>query len=203
MTQSYQAFLRNSKNILLLESFISTVTISVLWKSRQVAFLSKTTIPYRILPDGVRKKSVGKKHNQRLRGWEYGKNREYLNYKSKQARIESFNGSERGTSSHCPECGKKKKRNGRWWKYRHCRFEGHRDVVGALNMFLLAFDKKIAAPKDITYLRILVGKSSSRLGTGQSCLNASMRVIHTVLGVAPSNRSHSFGQFRSSSPLGD
>ena len=52
-------------------------------------------------PDGVRKKNTGRKHNQRLAGWEYGKDIEYLTYKSKQAGIESFNGSERGTSSHC------------------------------------------------------------------------------------------------------
>lgn len=135
-------------------------------------------------PDGVRKKSAGKKHNQRLAGWEYGKDWKYINYKSKQAGMESFNGSERGTSSHCPECGKKKKPNGRWWKCRSCGFEGHRDVVGALNMFPLAFDTKVAAPKDITYLCIPVGKSSSSLGTGQSCLNDCIGVSQPLVGVA-------------------
>jgi putative transposase len=135
-------------------------------------------------PDGVRKKSVGKKHNQRLAGWEYGKDWEYINYKSKQAGMESFNGSERGTSSHCPECGKKKKPNGRWWKCISCGFESHRDVVGALNMFPLAFDTKVAAPKDITYLRIPYGRSSSSLGTGQSCLNDCIGVSQPLLGVA-------------------
>ncbi|MEM7174660.1 MAG: transposase [Chlamydiota bacterium] len=38
-------------------------------------------------PDGVRKKNTGRKHNQRLAGWEYGKDIEYLTYKSKQAGI--------------------------------------------------------------------------------------------------------------------
>ena len=36
-------------------------------------------------PDGVRKRNTGRKHNQRLAGWEYGKDIEYLTYKSKQA----------------------------------------------------------------------------------------------------------------------
>ena len=74
-------------------------------------------------PDGVRKKNTGRKHNQRLAGWEYGKDIEYLTYKSKQAGIESFNGSERGTSSHCPKCGLRKKPKGRWWKCPKCTFE--------------------------------------------------------------------------------
>jgi len=135
-------------------------------------------------PDGVRKKSVGKKHNQRVAGWEYGKDWEYINYKSKQAGMESFNGSERGTSSHCPECSLKKKPTGRWWKCRNCGFESHRDVVGALNMFPLAFDTRVAAPKDITYLRIPCGKSSSSLGTGQSCLNDCMESNQPLGGIA-------------------
>ena len=45
-------------------------------------------------PEGVRKKNTGRKHNQRLAGWEYGKDIEYLSYKSKQVGIESFNGSQ-------------------------------------------------------------------------------------------------------------
>ena len=135
-------------------------------------------------PEGVRKKNTGRKHNQRLAGWEYGKDIEYLSYKSKQAGIESFNGSERGTSSHCPECGLRKKPKGRWWKCTKCTFEAHRDIVGAINMFPLAFDTKVAAPKKPTYLRIPCGRSSSSLGTGQSCLNACMASSQPLVGVA-------------------
>lgn len=135
-------------------------------------------------PDGVRKKNTGRKHNQRLAGWEYGKDIEYLTYKSKQAGIESFNGSERGTSSHCPECGLCKKPKGRWWKCTKCTFEAHRDIVGAINMFPLAFDTKVAAPKEPTYLRIPFGRSSSSLGTGQSCLNACKASSQPLAGVA-------------------
>lgn len=137
-------------------------------------------------PDGVRRKSCGRKLNQKLAGWEYGKDLDYIKYKSKQAGIASSSGSERGTSSHCPECRWKQKPIGRNWKCKNkgCGFESHRDIVGALNMFPLHFDMKIAAPKnkDITYLRIPYGKSSSSLGTGQSCLSDHVEISHLTPG---------------------
>ena len=135
-------------------------------------------------PDGVRKRNSGRRHNQRLAGWEYGKDLEYLNYKTRLAGIESFSGSERGTSSHCPRCGYKKKPKGRWWKCNKCAFEGHRDVIGAMNMFPLAFAKKAKIPTTITYLRIPCGRSSSSLGTGQSCLDVCMMSSQPLRGAA-------------------
>jgi putative transposase len=106
-------------------------------------------------PDGVRRNACGRKHNQRMSQWEYGKDINYLEHKSKKAAIECFNGSERGTSSHCPECGAKHKPSGRNWNCKACGFSGHRDVVGGVNMHPLAFDEKVKFPslKDITYLR--------------------------------------------------
>ena len=71
------------------------------------------------------------------------------------ASIESFTGSERGTSSQCPVCGWKQKVRGRQWRCRNpqCSFQGHRDVVGSVNMHPLAFGTKIAFPAHITYQR--------------------------------------------------
>ncbi len=142
--------------------------------SHIVAFLKKEKISkvYVGDPHGVRKKSKGKNCNQKLAGWEYGKDYEYINYKCKIAGIKCFNGHERGTSSHCPECGNKQKPKGRDWKCRECHFIGHRDVVGSINMFPIAFDQKAMYPTDIMYLRSShVERSSSSLGTGQSCLD--------------------------------
>ena len=106
-------------------------------------------------PDGVRRNRCGRKHNQRMSQWEYGKDIHYLEQKSKKAAIACFNGSERGTSSHCPECGAKHKPSGRNWKCKVCGFFGHRDVVGAVNMHPLAFDEKVKFPSksDTTHLR--------------------------------------------------
>jgi putative transposase len=106
-------------------------------------------------PHGVREKNNGRHHNQRMAGWEYGKDIAYLSYKAQLACIESFTGPERGTSSQCPVCGWKQKVRGRFWRCRNprCSFVGHRDVVGSVNMHPLAFGNKITFPAQITYQR--------------------------------------------------
>jgi putative transposase len=106
-------------------------------------------------PHGVRNRDSGRRHNQRMSQWEYGRDLAYLIYKSKQAHIESFTGSERGTSSQCPVCGRKQKVKGRVWRCRnpYCSFEGHRDVVGSVNMHPIAFGNKIDFPAQVTYQR--------------------------------------------------
>ncbi len=106
-------------------------------------------------PHGVRERDSGRHHNQRMSQWEYGQDMAYLAYKAKLARIESFTGPERGTSSRCPVCGWKQKVKGRVWRCRnpHCSFVGHRDVVGSVNMHSLAFGAKIPFPAQVTYQR--------------------------------------------------
>lgn len=106
-------------------------------------------------PYGVRNRNCGRHHNQRMAQWEYGQDIAYLTYKSTQAHIESFTGSERGTSSQCPVCRRKQKVKGRVWRCRSttCAFEGHRDVVGSVNMHPLAFGARIDPPVQVTYQR--------------------------------------------------
>ncbi len=105
-------------------------------------------------PHGVRDQQTGRYHHQRMAQWEYGKDIDYLTHKSKQHRIVSFTGTERGTSSQCPVCGKhRRKPKGRQWRCKHCGFQGHRDVVGSANMHPIAFGEKIAFPQRITYRR--------------------------------------------------
>lgn len=106
-------------------------------------------------PHGVRKKSSGRKHNQRMAQWEYGRDKDYLAQKLGRAGIASFAGSERGTSSRCPQCGHKHKPKGRVWLCKKCGFQGHRDLVGSVNMHEDNFKKLTAFPslQDVTYLR--------------------------------------------------
>lgn len=106
-------------------------------------------------PDGVQRRPAGRHHHQRMSQWEYGKDIDYLTQKCEQARIKSFTGSERGTSSRCPVCGQWKKPKGRLWVCcnRACGFVGHRDVVGATNMHPLAYGERIDFPAQITYRR--------------------------------------------------
>jgi putative transposase len=107
-------------------------------------------------PHGVRRRSAGRHHNQRMAQWEYGKDLEYLKHKFAQHRIESFTGTERGTSSRCPVCGRmQRKPKGREWVCRDpaCGFRGHRDVVGSANMHPIAYGQRIMFPRRITYRR--------------------------------------------------
>lgn len=122
-------------------------------------------------PKGIRKNNCGRKHNQRMGLWEFYKDIQYIKEKAKLSNMSCFTGSERGTSSTCPSCDAKKKVHGRVWKCGRCNFVGHRDVVGSVNMHLLAFEEKVIFPHSITYLRPgEIRGSSSSPGTGQSCL---------------------------------
>lgn len=104
-------------------------------------------------PHGVRNTNHGRHHNQRMSLWEYGKDLDYLTHKAKQAHIECFTGSERGTSSQCPVCGHKHKPRNRQWTCKACGFSGHRDLVGSINMHKLTFDEQVKFPRSFTYLR--------------------------------------------------
>ena len=104
-------------------------------------------------PHGVRAKNNGRHHNQRMSLWEYGKDIDYLTHKAKQAHMECFTGSERGTSSQCPVCGHKHKPRNRQWTCKACGFSGHRDLVGSINMHKLAFGEQVNFPRSFTYLR--------------------------------------------------
>jgi hypothetical protein len=57
-----------------------------------------------------------------------------------------FTGTERGISSQGPPCGHHQKSKGRVWRCRHCRFIGHRDLVGSVDMHPLALGKSVAFP---------------------------------------------------------
>jgi putative transposase len=106
-------------------------------------------------PHGVRNQRAGRHHHQRMSQWEYGQDKDYLQQKTARAGIRSFTGSERGTSSRCPSCQRRQKVRGRNWvcKNPQCRFAGHRDIVGSMNMHRVAFGHPIAYPSRITYLR--------------------------------------------------
>lgn len=117
-------------------------------------------------PDGVRRKNSGRHHNQRMSQWEYGKDIRYLEQKSEQDRIVCFTGEERGTSSRCPACGHRHKPRGRNWRCKACGFEGHRNIVGAVNMHPIAYGQVVPFPKRITYLRPGHLRRSSSPGTG-------------------------------------
>lgn len=108
-------------------------------------------------PRGVAGKRSGRKHNRRTSQWEVGEDIRLIKEKAGTAGIRCFTGGERGTSSTCPVCGTRRKVAGRVWRCLNaaCGFEGHRDVVGSVNMHPLAFGHKVTFPRpqDVTYLQ--------------------------------------------------
>jgi putative transposase len=124
-------------------------------------------------PHGVRKKNCGRFHNQRMTQWEYGKDLSYFTHKFKMAGVSVLIGSERGTSSTCPECGHRHKPKGRTWNCpkKECSYnKKHRDITGSLNMHLLAFGEKAKYPEVIKYLRPVKTGSSRCADTRQRSL---------------------------------
>ena len=106
--------------------------------------------------------------------WEYGKDLDYLTYKFKLAGISVLIGSERGTSSTCPECGRRHKPKGRIWNCpnRECSYQHkHRDITGSIMMQVLAYGEKPEYPEQIKYLRPVRTGSSRCADTRPSNLS--------------------------------
>ncbi|WP_449241203.1 RNA-guided endonuclease InsQ/TnpB family protein [Desulfoscipio gibsoniae] len=109
-------------------------------------------------PDGVQKKDCGKKHNQRMSQWAFGKLRELLEYKLNRHGTELVSKDERGTTGTCPACTNYTKQNGRTYKCGKCGFTGpHRDVVGASGILDKSvngnFTKGRLMPEKVEYMR--------------------------------------------------
>jgi IS605 OrfB family transposase len=86
-------------------------------------------------PRGLLDRDAGRRQNKAVRDWAVGALLRGLADKSQQAGIVVELVDERGTSSTCPACAARvAKPRGRVFSCRHCRFTGHRDLVGAANI---------------------------------------------------------------------
>jgi len=109
-------------------------------------------------PVGVREKKCGRKHNQRISQWAFGKLRSLLEYKLKRHGIKLVAVDERGTSGTCPVCGKYTTQSGRIYRCSSCGFKGaHRDVIGASGILDKSvnggFTRGRKLPQKVDYLR--------------------------------------------------
>lgn len=111
-------------------------------------------------PSGVREKNCGRKHNQRMSQWTFGKLRRLLEYKLKRYGVNLVSVDERGTSGTCPDCTQYTKQSGRTYKCanKECGFKGaHRDVVGASGILDKSvngsFTKRRVLPSKVEYSR--------------------------------------------------
>ena len=75
----------------------------------------------------------GKRSNQKLHQWAFGKITSLITYKAKVLGIKVVQIDEAYTSQTCPKCGNRKKPNNRNYTCT-CGFQYHRDGVGAINI---------------------------------------------------------------------
>ena len=86
-------------------------------------------------PRGVLTLKAGRRHNQRTRDWRVGHLIRALSDKAEAAGITVHLADERGTSSTCPNCGRRvPKPAGRNFTCPHCGQAGHRDLVAAASI---------------------------------------------------------------------
>ena len=93
----------------------------------------------------------GKKTNQKLHQWAFGKIAELITYKAKALGIKVKVIDESYTSQTCPKCGNRKKPNTRNYTCK-CGFKYHRDGVGAMNIrekYLGHFGVPVVAEKGL------------------------------------------------------
>jgi putative transposase len=117
-------------------------------------------------PSGVQKKKCGKKHNQRMSQWEFGKDIQYITEKAKEYDIDVSKCSERGSSSTCPKCQHRQKVSGRNWECKSCGYKEHRDIVGAINILRNNIGFTVES-LSTTYLQPLKNGSSRCSDTSQ------------------------------------
>jgi putative transposase len=81
---------------------------------------------------------VGSTNNQKVHQWSHGHTRRLLTYKAERLGMKVVLQEERYTSKTCPCCGKRRKSAPKGRNFScvntHCKWKGHRDMVGAMNI---------------------------------------------------------------------
>jgi IS605 OrfB family transposase len=115
-------------------------------------------------PKGITDQDAGRAQNLRLRQWRRTHLVDALRDKAERAGIEVRLVDERGTSSTCPTCRQRvPKPRGRRFRCPHCKFQGHRDLVGAHNI-------------------------AAKHGGGSTSASVPALVVHRRAGVVPARR---------------
>ena len=104
-------------------------------------------------PTGVRDKDAGAVHNRRTHRWLVAHTRRALCYRLEEVGIAAELTDERGTSSHCPDCGAVARKRGRVLVCTDpaCNTVHHRDVAGAQNMVRKLGRRDRSPPKEGSY----------------------------------------------------
>jgi len=112
---------------------------------------------------GIRERiNYGKKANQRLHQWAYSEFVRMIEYKARLHGMTVERVGEAYTSQTCPSCGSRHKPHGR--KYTcGCGFEGHRDLVGAANIWKKYLGQNDTRQPSVSSLRV-AGEMASPTG---------------------------------------
>ena len=107
---------------------------------------------------GIRDRiAYGKRANQKLHQWAFGKITSLITYKAKVLGIKVVQIDEAYTSQTCPRCGNRKKPTHRNYECLHCGFKYHRDGVGAINIrqkYLGHFGVPVVADMDLRTMKM-------------------------------------------------
>jgi IS605 OrfB family transposase len=115
-------------------------------------------------PMGITEHDTGRVQNWRLRQWRHTHLLQALRDKAEREGMVVRLVDERGTSSTCPACQRRvPKPTGRRFGCPHCRFQGHRDLVGARNI-------------------------AAKVGGGSTSVGLPTLVEHRRAGVVPARR---------------
>ena len=84
---------------------------------------------------GIRRRmKYGRRANQKLHQWAFGKLASVISYKCEAVGIKVVSCDEAYTSQTCPACGERRKPTNRNYRCKACGFTYHRDGVGAINI---------------------------------------------------------------------
>ena len=84
---------------------------------------------------GIRRRmKYGRRANQKLHQWAFGKLASMISYKCESVGINIVSCDEAYTSQTCPACGERRKPTNRNYRCKSCGFTYHRDGVGAMNI---------------------------------------------------------------------
>lgn len=95
----------------------------------------------------------GKKSNQKIHQWAFGKITQLITYKAERLGIQVKSINESYTSQTCPKCLNKKKVNSRGYKCK-CGVTYHRDGIGAINIYKKyqgSFNNPVVGPMAVPY----------------------------------------------------
>ena len=127
-------------------------------------------------------KKASRKNRQKLSQFEYGTIKGFLLYKCVLNGIVCQLVEESWTTQTCPACGCLNKPTGREYRCSNCKFDAHRDVVGAFNMLRkggIEVNSKLLELKEIRGVRALSIKKKKKVSGRDTSRSSRLEPLST------------------------